>query len=165
MGLRRIGRIQLSDDPAFTRKSWLVERAGWVGLAAFLAASFLGLLGPGLFSEVAAGDSGLRATYDRFGHFHSEGTLRFQLERTGSGAGSIWIDDGYLNGVEIESIRPEPAAVRAEAGGSLFTFATGDGAGPVEVRFEVKYRKAGSLRGRIGLSRERALEIRQFVYP
>ena len=168
MYLRKVGRIELSDDPSFSRKSWAVERAGWIGLAAFLLAGFLGLLGPGLFSQVTAGDvPGLRLTYDRFGHYHCETTLVLSLDREAAagGAASIWIEDRYLENVEIESIRPDPVVVRSESGGNVYTFATGDGMGPVQVRFELTYRKAGSLRGRIGRSPDRSFEIRQFVYP
>ena len=31
MSVRRVRGIELSDDPSFSRKSWKVERAGWIG--------------------------------------------------------------------------------------------------------------------------------------
>jgi len=166
MNRRTAGRIDLPDDPAFTRKSWIVERAGWVGVTLFLLASIGGLLGRGLFSETSADDrAGVRVVYDRFGHYHSESTLRVRLDAHGESESPFWIDDAYLNDVEIQSIRPAPASVRAESGGSSYRFAMGNGEGPVEVRFELQYRRAGTLRGQVGRSRERAVEIRHFIYP
>ena len=164
MSLRQVGSIQLSDDPPFSRASWKFERAGWIGLTAFLLAGFAGVLGPGLFSGSTArdGTGAVQIRYDRSGHFRSDGTLEARV-RPGGGVASLWIDDQYLENVEIQSVRPEPSGTRTEAGGSTYLF--GAGKDPVEVRFEVSYKKAGVLRGRFGGSPGGAVEIRQFIYP
>ena len=156
----------MSDDPAFSRKSWKVERAGWIALTVFLVAGFLGVLGAGIFSEVHAVDapSRFQATYDRFGHFRSDATLHV-IARAEAGEASVWIADRYLEDVEITSIRPEPLRVRAERDGTTYLFATGSGEGSVVVRFEITFQKVGVVKGRIGRSRDAAVAIRHFVYP
>ncbi len=166
MSVRRVRGIELSDDPTFSRKSWKVERAGWIGLAVFLAAAFVGVLGPGLFSEVRKVDAlgRFQAIYERFGHFRSDATLHV-VARAEGGEASVWIGDRYLEDVEITSIRPEPLKVRAEGDGTTYLFATGGGEGSVDVRFEITYQKAGVVKGRLGRSRDDAVAIRHFVYP
>jgi hypothetical protein len=168
MSLRNVGRIQLSDDPAFSRKSWKAERAGWFFLAAFLIAGFLGLLGPGLLPQVTREEaSGVQVSFDRFGRHLGEATIRCRLKRESpeSRRATLWIDGGYLDGVAIQSITPPPVEARADSGGSSYSFALEPGADALELRFEISYRNSGPLRGRLGRSAARAVELRQFVYP
>jgi hypothetical protein len=167
--LRRIGRLELPDDPAFTRTSWKWERAGWLLLAGFLVAGLLGLLGPGLlFSATTAGgaEDPLRVEYERFGHFESDDELTILLKpRPREGAVSFWFEDDYLDRVEVRDVHPTPAEVRLADGRKVYSFPVVPGATRVQVRFDINYRKVGKLSGHLGTSAGQPVEIRQFIYP
>jgi hypothetical protein len=167
--LHTVGEIQLSDDLPFSRKSWILERIGWAALGLLLAAGLAGLLGPGLFSKTRAGEPGgpIRVEFDRFERRQNEGTLRVELGplREESGRAGLRIENRYLDGLEIESLRPEPVQVTADSGGTTFLFSKrGDGDG-VSVVFEVRFKTFGLLAGRFSRPGGGEVEIRQFVYP
>ena len=150
--------IDLQDDLKFTRGDWKIERVGWAALAAFLAAGFLGLLGPGLFSRVSA-DGPLSVEYERFSRLMNEEEIRVRLS---PGDRSLWVENRFLDGVRIRSMTPEPASVKAEPGWTVYTF---EAAGDVDALLEVEPRKAGRSEGRFGVSPDRTVAVRQFVYP
>lgn len=164
--LHRRGRIELSDDPKFSRTSWKVERIGWWTLGAVLVAGTVGLLGPGLFSAASAGEPGdpIRVEYERFGHFETDDELRIRL-RPRDGTASMWIEDRYLDGVEIRDVFPPPERVELREGRKVYIFSAGAGHDPVQVRFDVTYKKIGRLAGRLGTSDGPAVDVKQFIYP
>jgi hypothetical protein len=150
--------LQLSDDLAFTRRSWVVERIGWAVLGALLIAGFFGLLGPGLLSGVKEAGP-LTVEYDRFERRENENELRVRLA---PGARSLWVENSYLDGVRLEKVQPEPSRVASEAGWTVFTF---EGEEDVEARLEISPRSIGRLEGRFGPSKDQAVRVRQFVFP
>jgi hypothetical protein len=159
-------RLDLAQDPGFSRRSWKFERAGWAGLALLLLAAVLGLLGPGAFSTVTRADDavGLSVRFDRFVHFETETTLVFRVPRSGSGdTVEVWIDDAYQDAVEVEQIHPEPLRAAHDRGRTVYRFASGEEGG--EVSFKVRPRRAGGISGRAGTSSGGGAEISQFVYP
>ncbi len=60
--------IQLEDDIAFQRKSWLVERIGWGVMLTILVAALAGLFASGPLSSknVESADSSAIVRYERF---------------------------------------------------------------------------------------------------
>jgi hypothetical protein len=80
-GVHRVGRIDVSDDPRFTRRLWTFERAGWGIRAALVPAACLGFLGPGLFSAVMRGGGlePVQVRFERFIHLEAEGRLKVRV--------------------------------------------------------------------------------------
>lgn len=150
--------IQIADDLPFTRKSWKVERLGWMLLALFLLAGVLGALGPGLLSGVKAGGP-LLVEYDRFGRYETPGALRVRLPK---GARNLWIENRWLKDVEVQSVRPEPVRVEARPGWTVYSFVAEE---DVEARLDVVHHSSGRVEGRFGVSPDRAVRVSQFVYP
>ncbi len=150
--------IDLTDDPVFLRRSWAVERIGWAVLGLILAAAVLGLLGPGLLPRARV-EGPLTAEFDRFARWENDGVLRVRLP---PGERSLWIENRYLNDVEIRRVWPDPAGVSARPGWTVLTF---EATGEVDVLLEIAHRRFGPAGGRLGTSADRAVAIRQFVYP
>lgn len=150
--------IDLDDDLPFTRRSWTAERVGWAVLWGLLAAGLLGFLGPGAFSGVRA-EGPVTAEYERFERLDTPGELRVRLA---PGTRVLWIENLWLEDVGIERIFPEPLRVSSEPGWTVFTFA---GREDVEARLDILPRRAGRVEGRFGVSPERTVTVRQFVYP
>jgi hypothetical protein len=159
--------IQLSDDFPFTRKSWIMERAGWGLLFAILAAALLGGLGPGLFSRRSTASGSLVVEVDRFAHFATEETITLRLTaRPGDpDRVSFWIDQAFLDDVRLERIRPLPLEVRPEGDRTTFLFAAPPRHSSVCIRLDVVPERPGNLAGRVGQAKGSVVEVRQFVYP
>jgi hypothetical protein len=166
--VHRVGTLEISDDLKFTRLSWKAERIGWLVLAAVLVAGILGLLGSGVFSSATAGEAGapLRVRFERFAHFEADDrlTVTFRPQVHG-GLSSLWIEDRYLDDVEIREIVPTPERIELQPGRKVYYFPTAAGADVIQVWFDLSYKKAGRLAGRIGTSDAPPVELKQFIYP
>lgn len=159
----------VSDEMKFHRRYWLVQRAGWALIGLVLLAALLGLFGPGLPGRAHAMDqnSRLRIEYGRFEREQAETTLRVQL---GAGAAQngearLWLSREYMDGIEIQSVAPEPERVEAAGDRLTYVFNVSDAAQETPVTFHFEPERIGRLRGRAGLADGTSVEFSQFVYP
>lgn len=150
--------IELHDDLPFTRKSWTAERIGWGLLVAGVLAGLLGFLGPGIFSGARA-EGPLTVEFDRSERFENPGELRVRLP---SGVRNLWIENGWLEDVDVQRVRPEPARVQSRPGWTVYSF---EGEEEVDVRLVVEHKRIGRATGRFGVSPDRTVTVSQFVYP
>jgi hypothetical protein len=164
--LRHAGDIEISDDPRFSRGSWIAERLGWGILGSVLLAAILGGLGPGLFSSRSAVGPSILVDYDRFGNLKTDQTVTVQLHARpeDQGAVSLWIDKSFLDGVTIQDILPQPIESRPGSDRTTFVFAAPERPETVTVWFSLVPEKPGRLSGRFGRE-SRGVEVRQFIYP
>jgi hypothetical protein len=158
--------LELAEDLHFTRRSWSVERAGWLGIGALLLAAILGGVGPGLLSRVTreAAEGRLHVEFDRTAHYETEGTILVRVRKAeGPGVVEIRIEERYAGQVEIEWTQPRALKAASVEGAIRYTFdaptATWEGV------LHVNYPKIGAIAGRLGLSTGEAVEISQFVFP
>jgi hypothetical protein len=159
----------VGDEMKFHRRYWLVQRAGWALIGLVLLAAFLGLFGPGLLGKAHAVDqnSRLRVEYERFERKQAETTLRIGL---GAGAAQdgearLWLSREYLDGIEIQSVTPEPERVEAAGDRVTYVFRVTDAAQETPVTFHFEPERMGRLRGRAGLADGTSVDFSQFVYP
>jgi hypothetical protein len=147
------------------RRGWVFERAGWIAMAAVLAAAAVGLFGNGWLSEseAAVGDE-LIVKYSRFCRAHSPIELTVDWVPRGQGP-TLWIARAYLENFEIEEIRPTPSAVTLEGDRIRYAFRSSEPGARVEVTFRLKAERGGPYRGRIGVDDGLDVEVRQLVFP
>ena len=160
--LHRVGDLDISEDPRFTRKSWLLERVGWGVLGLILAAGVAGALGPGPISHTVSGNEALRLEFDRFGRVNTPEELRIRARGDGRRA-EAWLDRGYIDQIAVEAVTPPPLEVRTEGGFQKYTFAA-DGA-HVSITVDFRFRHSGTVRGRLAGPGSPPLEFSHFVYP
>jgi hypothetical protein len=167
--IQHVGDLEVNQDLNFQRRFWTIERIGWIVIALAVIAALLGLFGTGPLSSTNAGDKGasLWLEYDRFGRFGSPTTLRVHK---GAGVRSegvvrIWLDQRYLEGVQIEQVTPEPQSVEATLDRLIYTFQVVKPNQPTVVTFHLMLEQVGSLSGRVGLVDETSLSFSQFIYP
>jgi hypothetical protein len=160
--------LELDDDPAFQRRTWAVQRAGWVVLAALLAGALFGLAGDGMLARATAVDGGgaVRLEYDRIARRHAEGRLIVRIAPGAARQGTIalTLSEGYLERVELVDIMPPPATTRLDGRRLVFEFpARGGAEATIMIRAEPAY--AGVAVGRIGLLGHAPVSFRQYVLP
>jgi protein-L-isoaspartate(D-aspartate) O-methyltransferase len=147
------------------RRGWALERAGWLAMAVVAAAAAVGLFGDGWISDASAsaGDS-LTVAYPHFARSEAPFEVTVDWSPRGQEAG-LWIERSYLEQIEIEEIRPAPAAVRIGRDRIHYVFEALEAETRVRVTFRLEPQHAGAIRGRIGADDDLAVEVRHLVFP
>ena len=164
---KKIGDLQIDEDMEFQRRSWIVQRIGWAICALIILLAALGLFGDGILSNVQAGEQEgpLWLEYPRFERFEDEFQIKVHAnEGAAEGEIRIQLDQNYLDGVEVNSISPEPDTELIDTNGITYVFKT-NGNSPFTAHFYVIARKAGSLSGRFRLQNGETVGFSQFIYP
>jgi hypothetical protein len=109
---KRVGSLEIRQDLDFQRREWRAQRIGWVVMALIALAALLGLTGNGVLARATAGSptDPLRLEYSRFDRLQSPSTLEVEIAGDSVEGQQIelLIDRGYVQGVLIEKIVPEP---------------------------------------------------------
>jgi hypothetical protein len=168
--LQKIGPLEISQDLDFQRRSWRVQRFGWVLMLMVSLAALLGLFGRGILSSahLGADASPIRAEYERFLRANAPGTLTIFI---GSAAirpdstAELWLDRTWLAGMKVRAITPEPDGTRMDANRVMYTFSLDPAAAPARVTFDLETRSSGRINGRVGLVNGPSYNFSQFSYP
>ena len=168
----RTNGIQIDEDLRFQAWMWRIERIGWWGMTAILAAAIAGLFGHGPISRTAVplgdpahpGDDML-LDYERFGRAHSDS--QFVLSGPArSPAGeefSLWISEEYLTDAELIRITPEPSTQNLVSNGVRYYFRVEEG--PRTVIFHFQPQRSGRLSGAFRLNDGPPNSFHQWLFP
>lgn len=167
MPSRIAGSLQVAEDIAFQRRQWVAERIGWFLMLAVVILALAGVTGTGLASGTTAQSGSAELEYERFARqgASSELSLSIPTAAITDGSVAVTIDGGYLDGVEIESIVPEPQEqVAVEAGLELVFGASGE-ADAVRVAIVVLHQDIGIRSGWVRVADGPSIDYWQGVYP
>jgi hypothetical protein len=166
---RRAHDLEIDQDLTYLRRSWRVQRAGWLAMAVVLALALAGLLGSGPLSRREVGVPGLlQVEYERFARYEAPQTLTVRVDPAATHTGEIrlWVDRRYLEHARIETITPEPSRVESAADRLVYVFAMNRPGEPATIAFGLQAERIGRISGRVGLEdAEAAAPFRQLVYP
>jgi hypothetical protein len=141
--------LEPDDDEAFHRRSWRVQRAGWITMLAIVLAGLVGLLGRGPLSRaVTEHPSGVRVEHNRFVRVDAPETLQVHVPppaRPGDGYRPA-VGRTFLDRVQIDSVIPRPLVTEAFADRVVYVFA---GGGRPVATFHFTPRSFGILRAEI----------------
>jgi hypothetical protein len=155
---------------AYQRREWWAQRAGWTVMTLLVLAGFLGLLGnsgPMASAELTAPDGSLAIRYNRLEHHHGPGELVIEVSPAFAVDNEIrlWLDGDSVRRMGIEHILPEPASIEVEPNRLIYTFQTGEQAGPYTIAFAYSHNGFWPEKGRLGLVNGETVEFTQFVFP
>ena len=163
------GDIHLNQDLDYQRRSWKVQRVGWVAMGLVALAALLGLFGSGPLSSATTGGKGdsLQLEYKRFGRFEASTRLRIHIQPGVEREGQVrvWLNRNYVEGVQIQKVIPEPERVEAEPDRLTYVFRTANLNQPTAVTFYLQTQQVGLLSGQVGLAQKQPLSFSQFIYP
>ena len=167
MAKTRVGDLELSQDLAFQRRDWAVQRVSWALMALVLIASLAGVFGRGgpfASGSVHTGDAALHVEYERFPHVETPTTLtvRFGEAAVKAGEARLWLDRRYLERMTVRQVRPQPARVELGTERLTYVFAA---RGASAVSFELMPRRFGPLHAAAGVEGGPDVRFRQLVYP
>jgi hypothetical protein len=161
--IKRVGDLEINEDLVFQKRSWTVQRIGWVIMALVLAAALLGLFGAGPLSRATAGteDEALWVEYDRFSRLLKTTDLKVHATSE-SGEVRLWISREYLEKVEISHITPTEDSAEAAQDGVFYVFQSAE---PLTIVIHLRAAQAGLISGEMRLDGGPSQEFTQFIYP
>ena len=166
---QQVGDLQVMQDLEFEQRSWRVQRIGWMILSLILGAAFVGLLGDGPISAATAGAEGtpLQVQYGRFARHHASVQMVIKLQ-PGAVQGDearVWVDQQYLDGLELQNVIPEPESVEAGSDRYVYVFKLSEPGGRAEFSFDLNPVRNGVRQVRVGLDGGPELQFTQIVWP
>lgn len=163
------GSLQVSEDMDLQRRTWRIERVGWIVMALVVLAALFGLFSTGPLSTATARDpAGLVSVeYDRFARHIAPSTLRVEVS-AGAAAGdriALRMNRDLAEAIRIEQMQPQPEQAKATPDGTIFVFNLAEQDQPGRVRFAIRPEAIGLLRGELGVAGQPPARLTQFVYP
>jgi hypothetical protein len=159
---RRRAQDDFDSEQIFHENEWRIQRIGWIVLTIFLALAFAGLFGGGPLSHVRVDGAAGSIEYEHFVRSGTSTELVVTPAAAAAGAHRIEIPSEYLEAFRIESITPEPAAVRMSGRHLAYEFAAG--APGSSISFQIHPQRLWRHRAVVRLDGA-PLEIWQLTYP
>jgi hypothetical protein len=161
--------LTLPDNIEFQDRSWKIQRIGWVGVALILLAALVGLAGEGPLSRATAGNeaTGFQVEYSRFVRHGAPVQLKVLVAEEAAAVDEVRIalDREYVNGLNLDSIVPEPDRVEAMPDWFVYVFQVHPGTRPITVTFNLTHQGVGLRSVRVALGDSEPVAFDQFVYP
>ena len=158
----------IDQDEAFERRSFHVQRAGWIVMALIVMAAATGLLGSGpLAKSTAAAAGAFTVEYERLTRYQAAQTLQIHLQPavTGRREARVWLSRQFLDSSKIDTIVPTPVRVEGSADRIHYVFHMAKPGDPLLVSFNIQAEQIGLVDARIGVDDGHEVRVKQFVYP
>ncbi len=166
----RTGDLEIGQALDFQRRQWFIQRVGWVAMALVILSALAGLMGAGPLSHASVGspEGDLRLMYPRFDRRHAPTEVRLEIagDAIREGEVQVWLDQAFLDRIELEQIIPEPEEVFTGPDREVYVFRAGSDPGqPIDVTFQFQQDAFGVHSARVGLVDGPQLAFWQVVYP
>ncbi|HMN67567.1 MAG TPA: hypothetical protein PKC28_03420 [Bdellovibrionales bacterium] len=153
--------LQIQDDIRFQRKTWIVQRVGWILLCVVVVLAFLGFTGPSELTTAKITDANLKLEFPRFARQETDFAVKIEL---GPGSDRIEISNELLEKINIVEVAPFPRAQIATKEFTVLVFDR-DAVSSVPIHFRLKPLRYGRLHGEIRLAGgEGRADLNPFVF-
>jgi hypothetical protein len=165
----RVGDIDITQDLKFQKRSWIFQRVGWAAMALIVAIAAAGFLGKGPQSQglVSSSDGAYEVEYPRYARHHSPEVIVITIA-DGAVEGDkvrLSLPQSYLEGLEVDSVFPEPDRVEVMNDEIVYVFNLGESAASAKVTFRVQYEDIGRTHVQMQLDGHPPVSVSQFIYP
>jgi hypothetical protein len=161
--------LEIDQDIEFQRRSWRVQRIGWVAMVILVGLGLVGGLGSGPLSrQVLVVPGVLHLDYKRLTRYQSPEKLIVRLQSAAISGREVglWIDREYLDASKVETVTPPPIHVESGADRLVYFFRLARTGEPAAISFLLHSEHLGPVAGRIGIvDSDASISFRQFVYP
>jgi len=113
----------VQEHMVFQRRTWIVQRVGWVILAVICLAALTGLFGDGILSNRTVEGAGFTVEYERFERATRLARFVFHFAPSQNSERRLHLGRNFPDKFVIASIQPQPTRSVASAGGLELTFA------------------------------------------
>jgi hypothetical protein len=160
--------LEIEQDEAFERRSFTVQRAGWIVLTVIVAAAAAGLLGSGpLGKATAVAPGAFTVEYERFTRYQAPQTLQIHLQPavTGRREVRVWMSRVFLDSSKIETVIPSPVRIEGAADRLYYVFQMARPGDRLSVALHLQAEQIGLVDGHIGVDGGKDVAFKQLVYP
>ncbi|HWE77462.1 MAG TPA: hypothetical protein VG270_02975 [Pseudolabrys sp.] len=157
-------KYPVREDMAFQRRSWMVERAGWVLLAVIALAGLTGVLGNGPLSWAHASAGALSVSYERFQRATKSSAFVFDVTQQTGDEITLHLGAPFQRNFEFSSIQPPPRRSRTGPQGIDLTFPA-SGAGRSRIVIWARPRRYGLSTITAAAEHAAPASLRVLVYP
>lgn len=161
--------FQLNEDEAFVRKQYVVQRIGWVLMAALVIAALMGAFGRGPLSHKTAhsADRSLSVEYDRFCRSQAQTELKLTASENSVTGGTLrlGLDRKYMSTFEVVDINPRPERTDLSSEHATLVYRVPKHGGPLVVKLILEPTEPGWLEAAAGIEGKDRIVFKQFVYP
>ena len=161
--------LDRSEDLAFQRRWWIVERVGWLLMFLAVLAGATGLLGRGPASRAEIIDGPTSLEYERFARLQAPSYLRLKVLQLVPTAEArevlVAISHDYCSQVRVVDITPTPESSSTNEEGLTYHFRLEPGQVEVPIDFKLQMETLGKLEGWLRVGDQSPLRFSQFVYP
>jgi hypothetical protein len=160
----------IEEDFGFQKKSWVIQRIGWVIFTLILIGGALGLfgdMGPLADGRAASANGQLQVEYKQFLQYLSPVHVHIQVDppETSGDTVRLWIDREYLNTFTLQDMTPQADRVEVGTDRVTYEFPLSAPGQPISITLSMRYMEAGRLSPRLGLEDGETVEFWQLVYP
>jgi hypothetical protein len=159
--------LQVDADEMVQRRRRRAARVGWVALGGIVASGLAGLLGPGPVSRTVtvSADGLVTAEHHRIAHHEADDSLVLRVAPQAVDDGRLHIELGgsWVDGVDLQSMSPEPIDQRLVPGGRVLEFGV-ERPGSLAVTIAYRADDVGRLTGHVRVADDH-LTFHQFVLP
>jgi hypothetical protein len=160
--------LQIFQDPRFSRREWIFERAMWALMLLFVVAAAFGVFGGGPLSDgrAATPDGRMEIRYDRFLRYQTPTSVVVTLQRLGPEEQAIHllVSQSLLQNFRLGQTSPQPQEIAYERGSIRYTFPIARGETQLVVRFELEPDTFGTQETHVSRAGGGAVLLRQFVW-
>ena len=118
----------VQENMRFQKRSWIVERVGWLVLTAFAIVGLSGVFGNGPASWTHARGGALAVSYERFERATRTASFTFDLAPAPATERTLHLSAAFQRDFELTSIQPPPLRSTTGRDGVDLTFAAQAGA-------------------------------------
>lgn len=167
--IKRVESLDIGEDLDYTRQQWRFQRAGWVVILLILVFGLAGGFGGGALSHAAATSGALTLDYQRFVRQRGPTSLELRIAPAAVKAGddqvAVWIANDFLDAIDIEWIKPDPAESRAGADRVVYHFALADPTQPARITLAYQPASVGLVTIRAGIVEGDEISVEQVTWP
>ncbi len=159
--------MQIRENIGFSRRMWMLERAGWIVMGLFVLSAVLGLTGDGpLSSTQTASPEGGVVRYNRFLRLLAQAPLEIEVRReNGTGhAVQLQVNRVYLKEFHIKAITPGPLTAEFQGEFIVYTFPAAEGGQPLLITFNMQAQKIGRKTASFGKVGGKPARFSQMVF-
>lgn len=165
---RRHGDLDIEKSVVVERRERWAERIAQGLFVVIIIAGLAGVFGTGPLSSATAqsADGSITLEYERFGRWDSPLPMIITVRQDPvQERQRLWIDQAYLDHMQIEKVFPAPQTIQRNEGRHVFEFSTSGAGEALVIELHLRPERMGRHVVRLGREGGEPVSFRQFIFP
>jgi hypothetical protein len=153
------------EDMKFQRRTWLVERLGWIVMAVLVAAGLAGAFfhGPASYTQASSADRAIAVDYERFAHKTTRTHFVFRVKAPIGEEVLLRIGPSFPDTYDIDAMQPRPLRMHSGRQGLEWVFGS-PGNGDLSLFVAGRAKRFGFMSAQVEVQGRGAARLVQIIY-